>query len=206
MIDPCREAIEIRDHLPEAYLAAAAARYYAGLHAKLAPIFGPADSALAVLPQSLHRSRCLTAFDRGDLVGILGIRDQRGAFLEPAYQTMVAHYGTAMGTMRLLLYMILGHKPPPGDLYLDGLAVAESHQGRGIGTALITAFEARARENGFDTVSLEVIDANHRARNLYARLGYHEVATHAMGPFSRLFGFGTTRRMMKSVQGCLTGP
>ena len=191
--------IAIRDHLPEEHFAEGAALYYGGLQAKLAPVFGPPKTALGVIPQALHRSRCLTAFEGDRLVGILGLHDAGGSFLEPDYRTMVRHYGVAMGMARLALLMLLDHTLPPGDLYLDGIAVAEPHRGRGIGTALMAAFEERARDNGFQTVSLEVIDANPRARDLYERLGYREVAVHTMGPFSRLFGFHTTVRMAKRL-------
>ena len=99
-----------------------------------------------------------------------------------------------------MLLMLLDSKVAPGDLYLDGIAVAPAHRRQGIGTALIAAFEKRARDNGFATVSLEVIDTNARARQLYSRVGYQEVATHSMGPFSRLFGFRSTCRMSKQLE------
>ncbi len=192
-------AIAIRDHLPEEDLREGATLYYTGLQAKLAPIFGPPETALAVIPGGLQRSRCLTAFEGHRLVGILGIHDARGPFLEPDYRTMVRHYGVVMGMTRLTLLMLLDHTLPPGDLYLDGLVVAEAFRGQGVGRALVAAFEKRARDNGFKTVSLEVIDANPRARSLYERLGYETVATHTMGPFAHLFGFRSTARMMKGV-------
>jgi len=192
-------AVVIRDHLPEGNLREGAALYYSGLRAKLAPVFGPPETALAVMPHILDRFRCLTAFIEDRPVGILGIHDAHGTFLEPDYKTMLRHFGAVMGMARLGLLMLLDHTLPPGDLYLDGLVVAEPLRGRGIGTALVAAFEKHARENDFTTVSLEVIDANLRARRLYERLGYACVATHTMGPFSRLFGFCTTRRMMKAL-------
>lgn len=191
--------IDIIDHLPEAHIQAAVRLYYTGLEAKLAPVFGPLDSALAVLPRSIHSTRCLTAFTEGRLAGILGLHDQQGSFLEPSYGTMVRHYGQIAGTFRTMLLMLLDHKQPPGDLYLDGIVVAPSLRGQGIGSALLAAFENLARDNGFATVSLEVIDTNPRACRLYARRGYRKIATHTMGPFSRLFGFRTTLRMTKAV-------
>ena len=77
---------------------------------------------------------------------------------------MVDHYGTISAMYRTFLLALLNSKVAPGDLYLDGICVAPAHQGQGIGTALISAFEHRARDNGFATVSLEVIDTNPRAR------------------------------------------
>ena len=155
---------------------------------------------MAVLPGSIHPARCLVALAEDRLVGILGIHDQEGSFLSPSYGTMIRHYGQISGSFRTMLLMLLDSKVAPGDLYLDGIAVAPAHRGQGIGTALITAFENRARDNGFATVSLEVIDTNLRAKALYKRLGYRKIATHTMGPFSRLFGFRTTCRMIKMIE------
>jgi ribosomal protein S18 acetylase RimI-like enzyme len=192
--------IDIIDHLPEAHVPEGVRLYYTGLEVKLGPVFGPLASALAVLPGSIQPARCLTALSEGQLAGILGIHNQQGSFLEPSYGTMVRHYGQISGTFRTMLLMLLDHKVPPGDLYLDGIVVDPSLRGQGIGSALVAAFEHLARENGFTTVSLEVIDTNPRARNLYERLGYSQITTHTMGPFSRLFGFRTTHRLTKSIR------
>jgi len=192
--------IDIIDHLPEAHISAGVRLYYTGLEVKLGPVFGPLASALAVLPSSIHPTRCMTAFSEGRLAGILGIHDLQGSFLEPAYVIMVRHYGQISGAFRTMLLMLLDHKTPPGDLYLDGIVVEPSLRGQGIGSALITAFEDHARDNGFATVSLEVIDINPRARSLYERLGYRQIATYTMGPFSRFFGFRTTHRLTKSIR------
>ena len=192
--------IEIIDHLPEAHISEGMRLYYTGLEAKLGPVFGPLASALAVLPGSIHPTRCMTAFSEGRLAGILGIHDQQGSFLEPSYGTMLRHYGQIAGTYRTMLLMLLDHTQPPGDLYLDGIVVDPSLRGQGIGSALMDAFEHLAGENGFTTVSLEVIDTNPRALSLYERLGYRQNATHTMGPFSRLFGFRTTHRLTKPIR------
>ena len=59
---------------------------------------------------------------------------------------------------------------------LIGVAVDDGWRGRGIGTALMHAAEAWARDRGFDTLELDVADANGDARRLYERLGYGLVA------------------------------
>ena len=61
--------IEIIDHLPEAHVPAGVRLYYTGLEAKLGPVFGPLETALAVLPHSIHPSRCLVALYRGPAGG-----------------------------------------------------------------------------------------------------------------------------------------
>ncbi|MBW7477632.1 GNAT family N-acetyltransferase [Paenibacillus oenotherae] len=58
------------------------------------------------------------------------------------------------------------------EFYLDSLAVDDRYQGRGIGGALIAAFEAAGRARGFDRLALIVIRGNDKAKALYIKKGY----------------------------------
>ena len=63
----------------------------------------------------------------------------------------------------------------PGEIYLSRIEIHPSHQGRGIGTGLISALIDEAGHKGQDLV-LDVLTVNHRAQALYRRLGMSEVA------------------------------
>jgi GNAT superfamily N-acetyltransferase len=52
------------------------------------------------------------------------------------------------------------------------LVVAEEAEGQGIGSALMRAAEAWAREQGYGKLTLTVFEANRKARALYDHLGY----------------------------------
>jgi GNAT superfamily N-acetyltransferase len=52
------------------------------------------------------------------------------------------------------------------------LAVTAAAEGRGAGSALMRAAEAWARERRYPALTLNVFDANHRARRLYEHLGF----------------------------------
>jgi oligopeptide transport system ATP-binding protein len=56
--------------------------------------------------------------------------------------------------------------------YVFGLYVHPAQAGHGIGRSLLSHAEQRLREQGTDTVSLHVFEANERARRLYAKAGY----------------------------------
>jgi len=56
--------------------------------------------------------------------------------------------------------------------YIDGLAVPEDYQGRGLGRLLMYHALHRLREMGCDSVSLTTASDNYKAQNLYFSLGF----------------------------------
>ena len=79
-----------------------------------------------------------------------------------------------------------------GDWCINGLAVAREAQGRGVGTALIEAACDRVGEAGASTIWLKVLDTNVRAKRLYTRLGFVEVARYT-SPFAQRPGVDDLR-------------
>ncbi len=59
--------------------------------------------------------------------------------------------------------------------YIDYLAVAEQHRGRGIGGALVSVACASLAAAGCGSATLTVRESNGAARALYSRLGFREV-------------------------------
>jgi ribosomal protein S18 acetylase RimI-like enzyme len=66
----------------------------------------------------------------------------------------------------------------PGEIYLSRIEIHPDYQGRGIGTRLIGALTAEARQKVQDLV-LDVLTVNRRAQALYRRLGMAETARHS---------------------------
>ena len=62
--------------------------------------------------------------------------------------------------------------------HVEVLAVAPQAQGRGVARALMEAAESWARARGDAFLTLNVFDANARARRVYARLGYLPETVH----------------------------
>jgi ribosomal protein S18 acetylase RimI-like enzyme len=80
--------------------------------------------------------------------------------------------GTIVGVaMTRLRPEPLSHAP---SAHLEVLALAAHAEGQGLGRALVDAAEATARDEGATSMTLHVFAVNHRARALYARLGYTE--------------------------------
>jgi ribosomal protein S18 acetylase RimI-like enzyme len=64
----------------------------------------------------------------------------------------------------------------PGEIYLARIEIQPGHQGRGIGTRIISALLEEAERQGQDLV-LDVLTVNRRAQALYRRLGLTEVTS-----------------------------
>jgi ribosomal protein S18 acetylase RimI-like enzyme len=68
----------------------------------------------------------------------------------------------------------------PAEIFLSRIEILPSHQGLGIGSRIIGALLAEARQQD-QALVLEVLAINDRARALYEQLGLKEVARHGPG-------------------------
>jgi len=68
----------------------------------------------------------------------------------------------------------------PGTWYINVLATYADHRGKGYGTGLLGVAELMAAQQKCNGLSLIVSDANPKARRLYSRSGYQEVASRPM--------------------------
>lgn len=95
----------------------------------------------------------------------------RHLFGEPRFaHALVAQWdGVAVG-FALYFFNYSTFLCRPG-LYLEDLFVRASHRGRGIGLALLTALEQRAREVGCGRLEWSVLDWNESAIEFYRRFG-----------------------------------
>ena len=62
-----------------------------------------------------------------------------------------------------------------GDNYISDLWVAPDFEGRGTGTAPLSALERAIAERGYETAQVEVLAEHHRALTLFRRPGYKTV-------------------------------
>lgn len=80
--------------------------------------------------------------------------------------------GTALGFIHL--HAGHDHYYKERHAHISDVIVCAAAAGQGIGSLLIAAAEAWARDKGFTLITLSVFAQNIRARALYARLGYGE--------------------------------
>lgn len=191
---------EIARGFPEDQRATVAALYWQGFGAKLGKLLGPAPRGAAFFARILDPAFCLTARDAaGRVIGLAGFRTSEGALAKGTWSDLAAVYGWPGALWRAPCLSLLERTLAPGTLLMDGIVVAAEARGTGLGTRLLEAICAEARERHLLRVRLDVIDTNPRARALYARRGFVARDTRHLGPLRWIFGFRSATRMERSL-------
>ena len=82
---------------------------------------------------------------------------------------------------------VLVMRPAEDHLFVDNVAVAPGHQGRGLGRELLAFAEERARREGLPEVRLYTNEKMHENLAVYARLGFEETGRGVDGGYQRVF-------------------
>ena len=82
---------------------------------------------------------------------------------------------------------VLVMRPAEDHLFVDNVAVAPGHQGRGLGRELVAFAEARARRDGLPEVRLYTNEKMHENLVVYARLCFDETGRSLDGCYQRVF-------------------
>lgn len=152
---------------------AIAALYWQAFGGKLGRILGPAPRAETYLALALRPDHALVARDdTGSVTGVAGFRTARGSFLPVDHRALAAVHGRFGGALRAGALALLVADSDGARFLVDGIAVAETARGQGVGSALVAALLAEARQRGHAVIRLDVVPENPRARALYERLGF----------------------------------
>ena len=82
---------------------------------------------------------------------------------------------------------VLVMRPADDHLFVDNVAVAPGHQGRGLGRELLAFAEERAEREGLPEVRLYTNEKMHENLAVYARLGFEETGRGVDGGYRRVF-------------------
>jgi GNAT superfamily N-acetyltransferase len=68
--------------------------------------------------------------------------------------------------------------------HVADVVVAETHEGRGVATALLAKAEEWSRDQGYDWMTLGVFEQNAHAERLYQKLGYRRDVIRLLKPLT----------------------
>lgn len=194
--------VEYRLGLPEDARCRAAALYEEAFRQKFAPIVPRRDDLVAILAESIQPDRAIAALDgNGALLGLAGFHHAGRAFTSGGTASgVLRRLGLFRGIRAVALFALFERKPRPGELLMDGIAVASEARGRGVGTGLLERLFEHAAGLGCGRVRLDVIDTNPGARRLYERRGFVATRTSEHRWLERRFGFSATTEMIRELE------
>jgi ribosomal protein S18 acetylase RimI-like enzyme len=82
---------------------------------------------------------------------------------------------------------VLVMRPAEDHLFVDNVAVAPGHQGRGLGRELMAFAEERAERDGLPEIRLYTNEKMHENLAVYGKLGFEETGRRLDGGYRRVF-------------------
>lgn len=193
-------AVTIFQGLTVAQRPEAARLYWEAFGGKLGRVLGPEDRARHFFQRVIRGDLCFAAVDEtGRLIGIAGFKTPAGSFAGGNWADLVAVYGPWGGRWRGGLLWALSREVDNDRFLVDGICVARTHRGQGVGSLLLAALYREAADRGYRSIRLDVIRDNWRARALYERHGFLATRTESLGPLRYLFGFASSTTMVRPL-------
>ena len=159
---------------------AAAGLYLRHFGAQVLPFPVPAARAERFIRAAMQPRMVLAALDGGGgLIGLLGLRDAGGGFLGMTADARAALGAFAGVTGALMPLFRPG--PATADMVIDGLAIADRWQRRGVGRALLAHALADAARRGYPGLRAEVALRNRAALRFYEAAGFSPQGSHRIG-------------------------
>jgi len=179
----------------------AAALYDDAFGPKFAVAAPDAAKRLSLLSSSLNLSFAFAAIAEDRLVGLAGYKTNAGSFTDGiALGTLTKHLGGLRGIWAACVFSLYERSLKSGELLMDGIVADASARGNGIGTMLLESLVSFARESGYDSVRLDVIDTNPDARRMYERNAFIATSTENFGYLRWFLGFGSSTTLVRKTQ------
>lgn len=189
-----------RQGLPDEHRARAAPLYVEVFGGKFEIAVPNRASQFRIIERDLQLEHGIAALADGELVGLAGYATRDGTLTGGiGWRLLARELGLCRGTLAAALYALFMRPKKPGELLMDGIAVDESMRGRGVGTGLLDEIAKLAREKGLDSVRLDVIDTNPRAKQLYLRNGFEVTKVRRFEWLRGLLGFGAAETMVRRL-------
>jgi ribosomal protein S18 acetylase RimI-like enzyme len=193
------QSLEISLGLPDVYRRTAAELCYDAFQQKFEPILNSAELGVGILEAGLRSEQIMIAVQNQQLAGVVGLEYNNQYFFDLKTSALVQAYGWLRGIIKMMLFLPFAQHHHDGQLTIGAIAVSPIMRGQGVGTQLLHTIFDYARENGFRSVSLEVVDTNPHAQQLYQRMGFDVIKTRRYPYLKRLMGFSAVTAMKKNI-------
>ena len=194
------EDISYRVGLPEKYRNSAVDLYDEAFGQKFAVAIPSKEKRILFLKKCFVLDYVIGAVYKDKLIGIAGFQTPEGSLTGGiTYSELLSELGVFKGNWAAVIFDLYERKAAPKELIMDGIAVHFEARGKGVGRHLLTEITKYAKEHKFNSVRLDVIDINSKAKALYERMGFKSVKTESYPYLKWLLGFSGSTTMELSV-------
>ncbi|MCF6289321.1 MAG: GNAT family N-acetyltransferase [Proteobacteria bacterium] len=187
--------------LPEQFRSDAVKLYDEAFGKKISVAIRSDESRKLLLNNCLMLEYSIIALSNGELIGIAGFNTLNGSLTGGiTYQLLRVQLGFIKGNWAALIFSLYSRKPKQGELVMDGIAVQADFRGKGVGSRLLEEMENYATKHEFNSIRLDVIDINSKAKKLYERKGFKVVKIEHFPYLRRFLGFGGNTTMKLSLE------
>ncbi|USD64062.1 GNAT family N-acetyltransferase [Vibrio sp. SCSIO 43136] len=154
---------------------------------------------IEILAKSFQPDFSFVAIKDGRIVGLAGFNVTSGSLTGGIdAQGLINHLGLWSGLRACAIFGLYERAASKNQLVMDGIAVESDSRGAGIGSLLLDAIIAYATQEGYQSVRLDVIDSNPRAKRLYETKGFVATKVEHFPYLKWLLGFsGSTTMLLK---------
>ncbi|MCC2617133.1 GNAT family N-acetyltransferase [Aestuariibacter halophilus] len=154
------------------------------------------QTRIDILSCSFKPAFSFVALSQGEIVGLAGFQQTSGSLTGGlGASVLLKKLGILKGLWACLVLSLFEREADDKELVMDGIVVDPTVRGKGVGSQLLDAIIHYATEQGYDTVRLDVIDSNPRARKLYEAKGFKAVETNHIPYLKWLVGFSAATTM-----------
>ena len=182
--------------LPEQFRSSAASLYDEAFGKKFSVAVRSDKNRLLLLTKCFMLEYAIVALSENELIGIAGFHTPDGSLTGGiTYNELISQLGFIKGNWAALIFSLYERKSISGELVMDGIAVQAVARGKGVGGRLLEEIVNYAKEHEFNSVRLDVIDINPKAKKLYERKGFKAVKIENFPYMRWLLGFSGSTTM-----------
>ena len=186
--------------LPEKYRDSAVDLYDEAFAQKLAVAIPCREKRIIFFKKCFILDYAIGAVYKDKLIGIAGFQIPEGSLTGGiTYRELLSQLGFMRGNWAAIIFAIYERKAVSKELIMDGIAVHSDARGKGVGSHLLKEVAEYAKGHKFNTVRLDVIDINIKAKILYERMGFKSVKTESYPYLKWLLGFSSSSTMELTV-------
>jgi ribosomal protein S18 acetylase RimI-like enzyme len=186
--------------LPERYRDSAVDLYDEAFGQKFAVAIPSRGKRIIFLRKCFKLDYVIGAIYDDKLIGIAGFQTPEGSLTGGiTYRELLSQLGFIKGNWAAIIFALYERKAVFKELIMDGIAVHSDARGKGVGSYLLKEVAKYAKDHQFNTVRLDVIDINTKAKILYERMGFKSVKTESYPYLKWLLGFSSSTTMELTV-------